>query len=178
MNSRKGTTKDPSEGIRQVLGKHTKILLKVPVKMERSGGDKTDNRVIVITPHRLYVMTNKIPTKIDQHFHFLDISGIESKKPNQVVFKIHEKTYSFRPAVETSGSEQIDEIIITLAKAVRSIFPGVLLANVIPKVRYSFCFKMFLFLNFKSMILLVNFPCWVCPRIRFIFILPCSINFF
>ena len=88
MSNRRGNnTKDPSEGIRQILGKHTKILLKVPVKMERSGGgDKTDNRWIVITPHRLYVMTNKIPTKIDQHFHFLDIQGIESKRPNQVIF--------------------------------------------------------------------------------------------
>ena len=29
----------------------------------------------------------KVPTKIDHHFHYLDIQAIESKKPNQVVFK-------------------------------------------------------------------------------------------
>lgn len=126
-------SKDPSEGIRQVLGKHTKILLKAAVKLEK-GGDKTDNRILVITPHRLYVMTAKVPSKIDYHFHFLDISSIESKKPNQVVFKINDKNYSFRPAVETGGSELVDQILVTLAQAIRNIFPGVLLAHVIPKV--------------------------------------------
>ena len=29
----------------------------------------------------------KVPTKIDHHFHYLEIQAIESKKPNQVVFK-------------------------------------------------------------------------------------------
>ena len=129
-----GAMKDPAEGIRQVLGKHTKILLKTAVKLEK-GGDKTDNRIIVITPHRLYVMTAKVPTKIDHHFHFLDISGIESKRPDQVVFRlVTDKSYSFRPAVEAGGSKVIDEIIITLAGAIRNIFPGVLLSHIIPKV--------------------------------------------
>ena len=134
--SRRSSNKDPAEGIRQALGKHTKILLKTAVKLEK-GGDKTDNRIIVLTPHRLYIMTAKVPSKIDHHFHFLDIAGIESKKPNQVVFKINEKSYSFRPAIETGGSEIVDEIIFTLASAIRNIFPGVLLANVIPKVYVS-----------------------------------------
>ena len=61
MSRKSGSlTKDPSEGIRQLLGKHTKILLRSPVKMEKGGGgDKTDNRIIVVTPHRVYIMTNK-----------------------------------------------------------------------------------------------------------------------
>ena len=55
-------TKDPSEGIRQLLGKHTKILLRSAMRMEKGGGggDKTDNRIIVVTPHRVYIMTNKV----------------------------------------------------------------------------------------------------------------------
>ena len=30
---------------------------------------------------------SQVPTKIDHHFHYLDIQAIESKKPNQIVFK-------------------------------------------------------------------------------------------
>ena len=56
----RGGHKDPAEGIRQVLGKHAKILLKVAVKLEKGGGDKTDNRIVVLTRHRLYIMTNKV----------------------------------------------------------------------------------------------------------------------
>ena len=74
MSRRASTHKDPSEGIRQALGKHIKILLKASVKLEK-GGDKTDNRILVLTPHRMFVMTAKVPSKIDQHFHYLDIQA-------------------------------------------------------------------------------------------------------
>ena len=74
MSRRASTHKDPSEGIRQALGKHIKILLKTSVKLEK-GGDKTDNRILVLTPHRMFVMTAKVPSKIDQHFHYLDIQA-------------------------------------------------------------------------------------------------------
>ena len=50
---------DMGEGIRQALGKHVKILHKVAMKLEK-GGDRTDNRVLVFTPHRLFVMTAKV----------------------------------------------------------------------------------------------------------------------
>ena len=93
--SRRSTAKDPSEGIRQALGKHVKILLKTNVKLEK-GGDRTDNRILVFSSHRLFIMTAKVPPKIDHHFHYLDIQSIESKKPNQVIFRIHDKNYAFR----------------------------------------------------------------------------------
>jgi len=133
MNRRGSSNKDPTEGIRQVLGKHVKILLKTPVKLEK-GGDKTDNRILVFTPHRMFVMTAKVPAKIDQHHHYLDFQSIESKKNNQIVFRINDKNISFRPSLEVTGSEIVDNMIVTVARAVRSIFPGVMLSQVIPKV--------------------------------------------
>ena len=45
------------------------------MKLEK-GGEKTDNRVLVFTPHRMFIMTAKVPAKIDQHFHYLDIQVI------------------------------------------------------------------------------------------------------
>lgn len=125
-------TRDINESIRLVLGKNAKILLKVPVKLELKGGDKTENRVLVFTAHRLFLMTAKVPTRIDHHFHYLDFKKVESKKPNQVAFTILDKTYSFR--VDTSSSEVIDEVISTLTLAVKRIFPGVPVEHVIGKV--------------------------------------------
>ena len=46
----------------KILGKHAKILLKVPVKLEK-GGDKTENRILVFTAHRLFVMISRVPSK-------------------------------------------------------------------------------------------------------------------
>ena len=81
-----------------------------------------------------FVQTLQVPTKIDHHFHYLDIQAIESKKPNQIVFRINDKSWSFRTNLETNTSETIDAVLVTLARAIRSIFPGVMLSQVIPKV--------------------------------------------
>ena len=61
MSGRRDSSRgDMGESIRQALGKHVKILHKVPMKLEKGGGDRTDNRVLVFTPHRLFVMTAKV----------------------------------------------------------------------------------------------------------------------
>ncbi len=95
-------TRDIHESIRQLLGKNVKILLKAPVKLELKGGDKTENRILVFTAHRLFIMTAKVPARIDHHYHYLDLRGIDSKSAAHVAFTFqagaHDKTvtYSFR----------------------------------------------------------------------------------
>ena len=68
------------------------------------------------------------------------MQAVESRRPNQLVFRVQDnKTISFRPQLETpSSSEVVDAVILTLARAVRSIFPGVMLSQVIAKVGLHF----------------------------------------
>ncbi|WAR11979.1 CARL1-like protein, partial [Mya arenaria] len=42
-------------------------------------------RFLAFSTYRLFILTAKIPTKIDANFHYLDIKSIESKRPNQSV---------------------------------------------------------------------------------------------
>ena len=73
MSSRRSMTRDIHESIRLLLGKNTKILLKVPVKLELKG---KENRILVFTPHRLFIVTAKVPARVDHNFHYLDIKGL------------------------------------------------------------------------------------------------------
>ncbi len=141
MSSRRSMTRDIHESIRLLLGKNVKILLKAPVKLELKGGDKTENRILVFTPHRLFVMTAKVPARIDHHFHYLDLRGVESRRPGRVAFCAAvggEKTatYSFRPNCDEAADPEaaVDEVLRVLAAAVTRIFPGVPLERVVGKV--------------------------------------------
>ena len=107
MSSRRSMTRDIHESIRLLLGKNVKILLKAPVKLELKGGDKTENRILVFTAHRLFLMTAKVPARIDHHFHYLDLRGVESRRHSHVAFTFQTSsgghgsdkktnTYSFR----------------------------------------------------------------------------------
>ena len=127
MTSRRSMTRDIHESIRLLLGKNTKILLKVPVKLELKGGDKHENRILVFTPHRMFIVTAKVPSRIDHQFHYLDFKGVESKAPNHITFII-DKSYSFRPNYEqldqTNSASTFDRLLQVLAAAIRRIFPG------------------------------------------------------
>lgn len=139
--SRRSMTRDIHESIRLILGKHAKILLKVPVKLEKGGSaDKTENRILVFAAHRLYVMTSKVPAKIDHQFHYLDFRKVESRRATHIAFTVAvagsgDKTYSFRPHLDPSDSSRealmIDDILISLATAVRRIYPGVPVDHVV-----------------------------------------------
>ncbi|GLH15724.1 Leucine-rich repeat-containing protein 16A [Gryllus bimaculatus] len=132
MSTRSQLTKDLNESVKALLGKHIKILLKNVVKLETKA-DKTENRVLVFSPCRLFLLTAKVPTRIDSHFHYLEIQAIESKKNNQLVLTVGEKAYSFLTH-EDSSSQEVDAMISALATAIRNIFPSVPLMHIIRKV--------------------------------------------
>ena len=138
-----GARRDIHESIRLLLGKNTKVLLKVPVKLELKHGDKTENRILVFTPHRLFMVTAKVPSRIDHQFHYLDIRCVESKAPNHIAFSFAnlDKTFSFRPNYEqldqSNSASTFDRLIQVLADAVRRVFPGVPLEHIIGKLEVT-----------------------------------------
>jgi len=97
-------------------------LLKAPVLLELKG-DKTESRILVLTQFRLFIVTAKVPARIEHHFHLLgmipfdekmrkvilmaflsDFRRVESKRPNQITFFFAgEKTYSFKPCIDGPG---------------------------------------------------------------------------
>ncbi|XP_026678418.1 F-actin-uncapping protein LRRC16A-like [Diaphorina citri] len=83
MSTRSQLTKDLNESVKSLLARRVKILLKNVVKLEAKGF-KTENKVLVFSPCRLFVLTSRVPTKIEFHFHYLEIQAVESKKLNQL----------------------------------------------------------------------------------------------
>jgi len=132
MSTRSQLTKDLNESVKSLLGKHVKILLKNVVRLETKG-DKTEYRVLVFSPCRLFLLTAKVPTRIDCHFHYLEIQTIESKKPNQLSLTVGDKIYSFLTGDDV-GSQEVDAMVLALATAIRNIFPTVPLQHIIRKV--------------------------------------------
>ncbi len=134
--SRRSMTRDIHESIRLALGKNAKILLKCPVKQDSGGGVKTgSDRILVFTAHRLFIMTAKVPTRIDHHFHYLDVKSVESQGPRNVAFTFHgdKGVYAFRPA--TPADADVDEMILVLTSAVRRVFPAVPVEHILGKVQ-------------------------------------------
>jgi Ran GTPase-activating protein (RanGAP) involved in mRNA processing and transport len=80
------------------------------------------------------LLTAKVPTKIDCHFHYLEIQALESKRGNQLSLTINDKVYSFLTGDDSTCSAEVDNMISALNNAIRNIFPTVPLQHIIKKI--------------------------------------------
>ncbi|XP_043261549.1 F-actin-uncapping protein LRRC16A isoform X4 [Colletes gigas] len=133
MSTRSQLTKDLNESVKALLGKHVKILLKNVVKLETKQ-DKQENRVLVFSPCRLFLLTAKVPTRLDCHFHYLEITSIESKRANQLSLTVGERYYNFTTTGAGADTAEVDAMIEALHTAIRNIFPTVPLNYIIRKI--------------------------------------------
>ncbi|XP_043201316.1 F-actin-uncapping protein LRRC16A-like isoform X2 [Amphibalanus amphitrite] len=131
MSIRSVLTRDLNESIRSCLGRSVKISMKCMVRMETKQ-DKFENRVLAFSACRLFIMTAKVPSRIDHHFHYLDIQAIESKHPNEFCLVVNDKRYTFIPADERHN--EIDAMITNLGVSIKNVFPTVPLSHIVRKV--------------------------------------------
>ncbi|CAG2100187.1 unnamed protein product [Medioppia subpectinata] len=134
MSVKGSLTKELSESVSALLGHSVKISLKCLVKMEIKA-DKTENKILAFSACRLFILTPKVSTKIEQTFHYLDINSIESKRKNQLTIGItsENKSYTFY-SVDPNNGEEINLMIIQLGTALKTIFPHISLDSFIRKL--------------------------------------------
>ncbi|CAG4950462.1 unnamed protein product [Colias eurytheme] len=138
MSTKSQISTELNDSISNVLGKNVKILYKSLIRME-SRGDKVDNRVLVITSYRIFITTTKIPTRIDNGFHLMEIEALESKKANHLsITLIHEHKPVSILIGEEGSPEGVINAIHALTAAFDDLFPNVAMEDIISKVNLPF----------------------------------------
>ncbi|XP_046728887.1 capping protein, Arp2/3 and myosin-I linker protein 3-like isoform X3 [Silurus meridionalis] len=87
------------------------------VKLETKNG-KSEDRILVITTWRLYLMASKVPTKVETTFNFLEIRAMNTHPEMQVVIETEKSTYSLR----LQSREHRDHVINHINYALSRIF--------------------------------------------------------
>ncbi|XP_049874109.1 F-actin-uncapping protein LRRC16A isoform X3 [Pectinophora gossypiella] len=138
MSTKSQISTELSDSISNVLGKNVKILFKSLIRME-SRGDKVDNRVLVVTSYRIFITTTKVPTRVDNGFHLMEIEALESKKANHLsITLIHEHKPVSILIGEEGTSEGVLNVIHALIAAYDDLFPNVAMEDIISKVNLPF----------------------------------------
>lgn len=76
--------------------------------------------------------------QIDCHFHYLEITSIESKRANQLSLSVGERYYNFTTTGAGADTTEVDAMIEALHTAIRNIFPTVPLKYVFFLILYLF----------------------------------------
>ncbi|XP_064909053.1 F-actin-uncapping protein LRRC16A isoform X7 [Columba livia] len=121
--------KELIESVRDVIGRKIKISVKKKVKLETKG-DKVDNKILVLASCRAFLLTSRIPTKLDLTFSYLEIQGVTSSKPGQLIMETEKCSISMKMA----SSEDVNEVLAHIGTCLRKIFPGLSPVRILKKV--------------------------------------------
>ncbi|XP_045078031.1 F-actin-uncapping protein LRRC16A-like isoform X2 [Coregonus clupeaformis] len=117
------------ESVRDAVGGKIKLTLKKRVKLEVKG-DKLENRVLALASHRAFLLTARVPTKIEQTFNYLDIQGITSNKPTQLLLEYDRGQLSLK----LGSVEDVDEVVAHIGTCLHRICPGLSPVKVMKKL--------------------------------------------
>ncbi|XP_058141317.1 F-actin-uncapping protein LRRC16A isoform X2 [Dasypus novemcinctus] len=117
------------ESIKDVIGRKMKIAVKKKVKLEVKG-DKVENKVLVLTTCRAFLVSTRIPTKLEVTFSYLEIHGVICSKPALMVVETEKCSLSMKMA----SPEDVSEVVAHIGTCLRKIFPGLSPVRIMKKV--------------------------------------------
>ncbi|XP_076828794.1 capping protein, Arp2/3 and myosin-I linker protein 3 isoform X2 [Brachyhypopomus gauderio] len=87
-------SREMTESIKRLIDKPSLKLAKA-VKVESRTG-RSEDRILVLSTWRLYLMSPKIPSKVEQTFNFLEIRAMNPQPEDRVVIETEKSTYWLR----------------------------------------------------------------------------------
>ncbi|XP_068179746.1 F-actin-uncapping protein LRRC16A-like [Antennarius striatus] len=121
--------KELYESVRDAVGRKVKLLLRKRVKLEIKG-DKTENRVLALASHRAYLLTARIPAKVEHSFNYLEIQGIACNKPTQLLIEYERASFSLK----LLSTEEVNEVVTYIGNCLLRICPGLPPSKVMKKL--------------------------------------------
>ncbi|XP_031429460.1 F-actin-uncapping protein LRRC16A isoform X1 [Clupea harengus] len=121
--------KELLESIKDAVGRKIKLAVKKRVKLEIKG-DKVENRVLALASHRAYVLTARIPSKVEQTFNYLEIQGITCNKPTQLAIEYERGQVSLKLA----STEEVNDLVAHIGSCLQRICPGLSPPKVMKKL--------------------------------------------
>ncbi|XP_030596584.1 F-actin-uncapping protein LRRC16A [Archocentrus centrarchus] len=106
------------ESVREAVGRSVKLSLRCKVQLEVKV-DKVESRVLALASHRAYLLTARVPSKVEQSFSYLEIQGIHSNKPTQLLLEYEHGLWSLR----LGSTEEVDKVIAHIGRCLHWILP-------------------------------------------------------
>lgn len=117
------------ESIKDVIGRKIKISVKKKVKLEVKG-DRVENKVLVLTSCRAFLLSARIPTKLELTFSYLEIHGVICHKPTQMVVETEKCSMSMK----MPSPEDVSDVLAHIGTCLRKLFPGLSPLRILKKV--------------------------------------------
>ncbi|XP_016116222.1 F-actin-uncapping protein LRRC16A [Sinocyclocheilus grahami] len=121
--------RDLLESVQDAVGQQVKLCVLKKVNLEVKG-DKLENRILALAPHRVFLLSTRVPAKVDQSFSVFDIQSISCVKQKQLLVDYDRGQLSLR----LTSDQDADDFIAHIGTNVQEICPGLNPLRVIKKL--------------------------------------------
>ncbi|XP_016376211.1 F-actin-uncapping protein LRRC16A [Sinocyclocheilus rhinocerous] len=121
--------RDLLDSVQDAVGQQVKLCVLKKVNLEVKG-DKLENRILALAPHRVFLLSARVPAKVDQSFSVFDIQSISSVKQKQLLVDYDRGQLSLR----LTSDQDADDFIAHIGTNVQEICPGLNPLRVIKKL--------------------------------------------
>uniref|UniRef100_A0AAV2K7K2 CARMIL pleckstrin homology domain-containing protein n=1 Tax=Knipowitschia caucasica TaxID=637954 RepID=A0AAV2K7K2_KNICA len=115
-----------TDSVLEAVGRGLKIELKIKVQLELK--DKVETWVLVLAPHRLFLLSARVPSKVEQWFSLLDLQELSSTTPTQLSLDFDRSRWGLRSVGD------VDDVIAHIGFALRRICPAAAPAKLFKKL--------------------------------------------
>nr|XP_061786862.1 F-actin-uncapping protein LRRC16A-like isoform X2 [Nerophis lumbriciformis] len=107
------------ESVRDAVGHGVKLTLRRKVQLEVKG-EKVENKVLALAPHRAFLLSARIPSKVEHSLSYLDIKGIHSNEATQVVVECERGGWT----LWCGSVEDVDQVLAHIGWCLLRISPA------------------------------------------------------
>ncbi|XP_073787400.1 F-actin-uncapping protein LRRC16A isoform X2 [Danio rerio] len=129
MSGDSDVPQDLRESVQDAVGLQLKVCFLKKVNLEVKG-DKLESRVLALAPHRVFLLSTRVPAKVDQSFSVFDIQSISSIRQKQLLVDYDRGQLSLRLA----SDQEVDDFIAQIGTNIQDICPGLNPLRVIKKL--------------------------------------------
>ncbi|XP_041092725.1 capping protein, Arp2/3 and myosin-I linker protein 3 isoform X2 [Polyodon spathula] len=109
-------TREVLDSVKKVLDKSSiKVIQRIKLQLK---SNRFEDKILVLTSWRLYLLAARVPTKVEITFNVLEIRSINSLAENQVVIETEKSTYCLR----FQPLDDVDHVISHVNFALSKIF--------------------------------------------------------
>ncbi|XP_056335356.1 F-actin-uncapping protein LRRC16A [Danio aesculapii] len=119
MSGDSDVPQDLRESVQDAVGPQLKVCFLKKVTLEIKG-DKLESRILALTPHRVFLLSTRVPAKVDQSFSVFDIQSISSIRQKQLLVDYDRGQLSLRLA----SDQEADDFIAQIGTNIQEICPG------------------------------------------------------
>ncbi|XP_028831341.1 capping protein, Arp2/3 and myosin-I linker protein 3 isoform X2 [Denticeps clupeoides] len=107
-------SREVTDSIRKVIDKPSIKFVRA-VKLDTKNS-RSEDRIVVLSTWRLYLLAAKLPTKVEQTFNFLEIRSMNTYPECQVVVETDKVTYSLRLQCSDHLNQLINHVNFALSR--------------------------------------------------------------